>query len=493
MADSGRRRAVVVGGGVGGLSAGILLAEGGYDTTIVEQHDVLGGYQQGFVRRGVSFEVGHHYIGGCLPGEAFARYLRLLGIYDDLQPLPARDDAVFRIVLPDGTRADLPRGMDRLAAELKRAHPREAEGIDALLGKIEECVDASPWHGMKRRQPVYEIHEKYSSVSARDVIESHVSSPALRETLSSFCFSTTMFPDQCPFAIYAHIFHLLVSSVSRMRGGGRSLVEAMERRFRSLGGAVILGRGAERLVTENRLGRSLILADGTELNFDIALFTCHPFEAVRVCGRENFSPVFLENLDSMEQGRGSFKAYVETDGPVASLGGDHCMIMSADRRWAPGVYISSPSASDPSRGGHTVEILCWQDFEEVERWVNSKPGGRPKEYLEFKERRARELLGLADREFPGIIRSVRHVWTSTPLTNLRYTRSVRGAAMGVSHSIAFQGRRQMRPRNRLRNVFFGGQSVGLPGVAGTIITSAAICNVLLDGADLLGRILEMRD
>ncbi|MCX7805003.1 MAG: FAD-dependent oxidoreductase [Planctomycetota bacterium] len=559
MTGSDRGRAVVVGGGVGGLSAAILLADGGYDTVLVEQHRILGGYQQSFERGGVRFEVGHHYLGGCRPGEPFRRYLQILGIDRELEFLPARDEAAFRVVLSDGSRLDVPRGMDGLADVLKRLSPADSDGIEALLAKVCRCVEASPWHGMKRREPDRELHEAMAEVSVREAVYASVSAPQARELLESFCFSTTMPPPQCPFLIYAHILHLLAGSVSRIRGGGRGLVSAMERRLRGLGGRILTGVSAERLIAADRIARAIELSNGTSLDLDVLVFACHPAEAVRVCGRENFSPGFLENFDAMEQGRGSFKVYIETSRPVESLGADHCLVLSRDGRLAPGIYVASPSAADPSAaagrsradrsaaapdatdgnvaapldacpagpdtrgaaaagwsdaasgapgcgagrsgsvipggdfrtdGSHTVEIVSWHDFDEVAPWADSTFGRRPREYIEFKERRARELIALAETRFPGISGSARRVWTSSALTNLHYTRSARGAAMGVSHSIRFQGRNAMRPRNRLRNVFFAGQSVGLPGVAGTVITSFALCHGLLDGADLLGRLLE---
>ncbi len=41
-------KVVIVGGGLAGLTAGILLAQENIDTVIVEQHFVPGGYLQGF-------------------------------------------------------------------------------------------------------------------------------------------------------------------------------------------------------------------------------------------------------------------------------------------------------------------------------------------------------------------------------------------------------------------------------------------------------------
>ena len=61
-------RTVIVGGGVAGLTAGIILAERGVEVAIVEQNLALGGYIQGFTRNGFSFETGLDILGACMPG-----------------------------------------------------------------------------------------------------------------------------------------------------------------------------------------------------------------------------------------------------------------------------------------------------------------------------------------------------------------------------------------------------------------------------------------
>ena len=47
----------------------------------------------------------------------------------------------------------------------------------------------------------------------------------------------------------------------------------------------------------------------------------------------------------------------------------------------------------------------------------------------------------------------------------------------------------MRVRNRLRNLYFAGQSVSCPGVAGVIIGATELCDAILgEDADLFARL-----
>lgn len=52
------KRIVIIGSGLGGLTAGNLLAKKGHKVTIFEAHSMPGGYTAGFYRKGYYFESG---------------------------------------------------------------------------------------------------------------------------------------------------------------------------------------------------------------------------------------------------------------------------------------------------------------------------------------------------------------------------------------------------------------------------------------------------
>jgi all-trans-retinol 13,14-reductase len=56
---------IVIGSGVGGLTAAALLAKhGGKCVLVLERHYVVGGFTHAFHRPGYEWDVGVHYIGG---------------------------------------------------------------------------------------------------------------------------------------------------------------------------------------------------------------------------------------------------------------------------------------------------------------------------------------------------------------------------------------------------------------------------------------------
>lgn len=74
---------IIIGGGLGGMICGAILAKDGYKVIVLEQADKAGGSIQSY-RRGVHrFDTGLHYVGGLAEGQplhaAFAD-LGLLGL-----------------------------------------------------------------------------------------------------------------------------------------------------------------------------------------------------------------------------------------------------------------------------------------------------------------------------------------------------------------------------------------------------------------------------
>ena len=70
----------VIGGGIGGLTAGALLAKNGYDVTIYDGAIVPGGCASTFKRRGFIFDVGATQVAGLEPGGIHHRIFEELDI-----------------------------------------------------------------------------------------------------------------------------------------------------------------------------------------------------------------------------------------------------------------------------------------------------------------------------------------------------------------------------------------------------------------------------
>ena len=68
--------AIVIGAGLGGLTAGAQLAKEGKKVLLIEQHSIPGGCATTFKRKDLKIEVGLHMIDGLDDGDPKKEYLK---------------------------------------------------------------------------------------------------------------------------------------------------------------------------------------------------------------------------------------------------------------------------------------------------------------------------------------------------------------------------------------------------------------------------------
>src|SRR5205823_7996836 len=110
-AREGRARAVVVGGGLAGMTAAVSLADAGVAVTVLEARKWLGGATSSFARDGLTVDTGQHVFLRCCT--AYRGFLDRLGVSDLVRLQPRMD---IPVLAPGRPPARLRRG--RLPAPL---------------------------------------------------------------------------------------------------------------------------------------------------------------------------------------------------------------------------------------------------------------------------------------------------------------------------------------------------------------------------------------
>src|SRR3989304_8406200 len=134
---------IVVGSGLGGLTAAAYLATNGMRTLVLEQHFIAGGNCHVFRRKRLyEFDVGVHYIGDCGPEGFIPSVYRGLGLEGRIEFLEMDPDGFGTLVFPDVTFR-VPKGWDRYRERLVAAFPDEETGIHRCIDVLEKVADES--------------------------------------------------------------------------------------------------------------------------------------------------------------------------------------------------------------------------------------------------------------------------------------------------------------------------------------------------------------
>ncbi|MFB4317599.1 phytoene desaturase family protein [Actinomadura sp. 21ATH] len=123
---------IVVGGGVGGMVAALLLARGGHQVRLYERLDRLGGKLAEYEREGFAFSLGPSLL--TLPG-----IFRELGVERGLVEL----EELCRYRFADGSELRAWRDPEAMARAVDRLAPGQGAAWHAFHGWARRCLDAS--------------------------------------------------------------------------------------------------------------------------------------------------------------------------------------------------------------------------------------------------------------------------------------------------------------------------------------------------------------
>src|SRR5690348_8729255 len=134
------KRIIVIGAGIGGLSAAIRLAAQGHRVSVFERQPTVGGKLNQVVMDGFSFDTGPSLI--TMPHvlqDLFQAAQRRMEDYIELVPL----DITCRYFYRDGLILNAWRDPSRLAAEFARLDPHDGEALYRFLAYAHKLYQAA--------------------------------------------------------------------------------------------------------------------------------------------------------------------------------------------------------------------------------------------------------------------------------------------------------------------------------------------------------------
>ena len=128
-------RVIIIGAGVAGLASAGLLARDGYDVTVLEQQDQVGG------RAGVLEDAGFRWDMGpswWLMPRAFEHFYRLMGTTVEAElDLVALNEPAFRVFTEDHPVLDVATGLANIRDLFERLEPGAGAVIERYLSGME--------------------------------------------------------------------------------------------------------------------------------------------------------------------------------------------------------------------------------------------------------------------------------------------------------------------------------------------------------------------
>lgn len=223
-----KKRCVIIGSGLGGLSCGVILARNGYDVTVLEQDARIGGCLQCFRRGDAKFETGMHFIGSCDEGQVLRRLLRYLEVFDDLR-LSRLDPLGYEVISLGGEHFRLAQGREAFIEELAARFPAERGRLNDYFDLIGRIARASSLHALQSGTSDLGVLAEYQMRSIDSVLDALIRDPLLRDVLVGNLPLYAAEKGRTPFATHAFITDFYNRGAFRIVGGSDAVAESLAR------------------------------------------------------------------------------------------------------------------------------------------------------------------------------------------------------------------------------------------------------------------------
>jgi phytoene dehydrogenase-like protein len=487
---------LVVGSGIGGLTAAACLAKMGKKVCVLEQHYTAGGFTHSYDRNGYEWDVGVHYIGDV--GSEHTMASRLFDYVTDgkLEWAPM-DDHFDRVFLGD-EHYDLVAGKPGYRDALVAAFPNEKRAIDIYLEKMKSAKSAIRALALRKilpgwlcaLLPVTRVPEECKRTT-REVAESVTSNQKLIAVLTSQWGDLGLPPAQSSFMMQATVAQHYMHGGYYPVGGASKMAETIIPVIQGAGGEVFTYASVEKILVGRRGAEGVLMADGKEIHAPVVISDAGVFNTFERLLDEAVPQRagYLERLKNVRPSVASMCLYVGIRESAEALGlprtnywvypSEHYeedleAFLADPERDLPLAYISFPSAKDPTfeqryPGRATIEIVSFGPHEWFEPWAGTTWGQRGEDYEALKEKLSQRLLAKLFERMPQLEGKIDYYELSTSLSTDWFCRYSKGEIYGLDHDPRRFEQDWLRPRTDISGLYLAGQDVMSCGVVGAMV------------------------
>jgi len=461
---------VIIGSGIGGLSAGIILLLLGYNVTVVEKNPLAGGLMRSYRRADMDCPVGVHYVGALGENEPLGRIFHFLGIrVDDLFERMGQDGVIDRYVLENFV-FDFPVGIDAFEANLRAAFPRDKQAIDIIMQTLREIAG---W----MLNPSFLINPggmfsniDYFSSMGEYLKRLHISS-GLRNVLAVPARTVIGIPlTECPIFFYYMVIAGYLFSSWRLKESGSKMAGVFAQRFSELGGKLILNNGAAKILLKGAQVVGLQLKSSDFLTADAVVAAIHPKVLLALMDPAAIKESYRRRLKGLQETESVVAAQVSVDAQAHCELTHNIYAMQTDEEGVMNRGEFYQLCRGNNQGRNLLSIITKSLYQEWSKWEGTNTGRRGPDYEEKKMSIAHDLLQNAARIF-GKLKGAEIVDAYTPLTLRDYVNCPEGSCYGLMRSTGQLLRIASLTNIPLSGLYLAGQNAVASGILGSMLGS----------------------
>lgn len=495
---------IILGAGLGGLSAAACLSHQGYRVAVFEQHYLPGGCCHTFRYGDYAFCADVHYIYQCGKGQVvdqFLNYIERAVPFNSLDP-----DCIDRVITPE-VDFRIPLGWEQLRDRLLQTFPKEAKAINQYCDEIKhlhqqiaDLGDEVRWYDTKwsdwAKLPKYWHLFSKRLHTLQHLYDQVGLSPKLQDLLAGQSGDYALPPQEIALITHASLVSDYAAGAYYPRHHFKHFVNTIVEAITSAGGVLQLSTPVEHIAVRNRAVQ-FVTAGGLSYQADKAYISdLDPKLTVQLIHEDNaLSPQERHRLTDYEYSISAFNIYLGLDQrfeptrygignwniwyyPQGNLNQAYAQQKQGNLAH-PWIFLSCPTLKSNEPGlapadHHVLEIATVCNYAPFKHLHDTdRPAYKAKKREVYQEvmRSVRDLI-------PDVDTYIRMKLYGTPTTSEHFLGQPKGNIYGANLIPDQIGLRRIGYRTELPNLFLVGATAGYPSVPGVISNGMNVAELI---------------
>lgn len=467
-----KKKVVIIGAGVSGLTAGIYALDNNFDVTIYEKHIIAGGQCTGWERKGVHIDGCAHWIVGTSPKSDLYPLWKHIGAFDSTTTI--HETEYFSKIDIDGEIFTFYADLEKLKEEMLRVAPEDKKQINRFIKGIKAYMHVQ----IPTKKPI--DHYNFFELTAFGIKMLPMVFHFLRYKHMSIETYATKFKSKILQEAFnrvmtdnfnIHSFVYVMKSLAKqdagvIEGGSRQVAKNVEKRFIEKGGTLITNKEIARIIVEDNVAKGVVFKDQKEDYADYIISAADAHHTLYTLLQDKYEDKYFTSRFG-DRKINPLSTSILVSFKINKLLNHFPKMIDFK---IPNIKIGPMDITDLSIRNHSFDNTLNEDKTTITVLINTTDGVydylkslNRKEYLKEKEE-----LGLKVRD--EIIKyvnldekDIELVDVATPLTYERYTNAYRGSYMSFVTTDKTKGLMRKGLIKGLDNFVLAGQWIMSPG------------------------------